>query len=102
MVVACKSNILTKSNGNMNGNKAIKMEVVLKEERSKSLDRGIEKPNKKSGEFDSKDQRSRFEESVQLCCVTMSTGPGTSFGDFQIPSGAKCSVCGAGLSKGRA
>ena len=97
MVLACNSNKLTKSSGNMTGNKAIKMEVVLKEERAK----GLEKQSKQSDKIEPKDQKSRFQESVQLCCVTMSTGPGTSFGDFQIPSGAKCSVCGAGLNKGR-
>ena len=97
MVLACNSNKLTKSFGSMTGNKAIKMEVVLKEERAK----GLEKQSKQSDKIEPKDQKSRFQESVQLCCVTMSTGPGTSFGDFRIPSGAKCSVCGAGLSKGR-
>ena len=97
MVVDCNSNKLTKSYGNTTSNKAIKMEVVLKQERSKSLDREIEKQIKNPD----KDQGSRFQESVQLCCVTMSAGPGTSFGDFQIPCGAKCSVCGAGLNKGR-
>lgn len=101
MVVDCNSNKLTKSYGSMTGNKAIKMEVVLKEERSRSLNRAIEKQSKKSDKFEPKDQESRFQESIQLCCVTMSTGPGTGFGNFQIPSGAKCSVCGAGLSKGR-
>ena len=99
MVLACNSNKqLTKSQGNMTGNKAIKMEVVLKEE---ERTKGLEKQSKPSDKIEPKEQKSRFQESVQLCCVTMSTGPGTSFGDFQIPSGAKCSVCGAGLNKSR-
>jgi hypothetical protein len=42
-----------------------------------------------------------FTECVKLCCVTMTAGPGTAFGDCQIPQGVKCSVCGSGLQKGR-
>lgn len=40
-------------------------------------------------------------ELVRLCCVTMTPGPGTAFATFNIPPGAKCAVCGSGLSKSR-
>ena len=42
-----------------------------------------------------------FVESVKLCCVTMTAGPGTAFGNYQKPQGARGSVCGSGLQKGR-
>ena len=76
--------------------KAIKFEVVLNNERSKSEERGTGKASK-----DSTAGMMRFEETIQLCCLTMSSGPGTSFAKFRIPEGARCSVCGAGLRKNR-
>ena len=80
---------------NSEDNKAIKFEVVLNNERSKSEERGKER-TKKTGE-----EMMKFQETIQLCCLTMSSGPGTSFAKFKIPDGARCSVCGAGLSKNR-
>ena len=78
-------------------NKAIKFEVVLNNERSKSEERGKER-TKEAGE-----EMMKFQETIQLCCLTMSSGPGTSFAKFKIPDGARCSVCGSslGLSKNR-
>ena len=76
--------------------KAIKFEVVLNNERSKSEERGTGKASK-----DGTAGMMRFEETIQLCCLTMSSGPGTSFAKFRIPEGARCSVCGAGLRKNR-
>ena len=77
--------------------KAIKFEVVLNNERSKSEERGKER-TKEAGQ-----EMMKFQETIQLCCLTMSSGPGTSFAKFKIPDGARCSVCGAslGLSKNR-
>ena len=82
---------------NSEDNKAIKFEVVLNNERSKSEERGKER-TKVSGQGQ---EMMKFQETIQLCCLTMSSGPGTSFAKFKIPDGARCSVCGAGLSKNR-
>ena len=77
--------------------KAIKFEVVLNDEgRSKSEERG-----KRQSSAETPEDMMKFEETIQLCCLTMSTGPGTSFAKFKIPDGARCSVCGAGLRKKR-
>ena len=82
---------------NSEDNKAIKFEVVLNNERSKSEEAGKER-TKEAGQ-----EMTKFQETIQLCCLTMSSGPGTSFAKFKIPDGARCSVCGAslGLSKNR-
>merc|ERR1712062_248080 len=77
--------------------KAIKFEVVLNNERSKSVERGKER-TKEAGQGQ---EMMKFQETIQLCCLTMSSGPGTSFAKFKIPDGARCSVCGAGLRKKR-
>ena len=76
--------------------KAIKFEVVLNNERSKSEERGQRKTSEETPAG-----MMKFEETIQLCCVTMSSGPGTSFARFKIPDGARCSVCGAGLRRNR-
>merc|ERR1712115_177181 len=34
-------------------------------------------------------------ETVKLCCMTPTTGPGTTFHSFKVPGGAKCSACGS-------
>merc|ERR1712179_630471 len=34
-------------------------------------------------------------ETVKLCCMTLTTGPGTAFDSFKVPGGAKCSACGS-------
>ena len=83
--------------------KAIQLEVVLNDKKetktmrpkAATLPRGS--PKKKGKE----DQSTNFTETVQLCCLTMTAGPGTIFGDFKIPQGANCSVCGSELLKGR-
>merc|ERR1712228_196749 len=36
---------------------------------------------------------------VRLCCMTLTAGPGTSFGDFQVPGEAKCPTCGSEIEK---
>ena len=78
MVLVCNnSSNLAKCGAGMEGSKAIKMEVVLNEEKSK---RAIRKQSKKSEKLD---LGSGFEERIRLCCVTMTPGPGTSFADFQ-------------------
>merc|ERR1712018_179379 len=41
----------------------------------------------------------RNTEKVKLCCLTITTGPGTAFTTFQIPGGAKCAACGSLLNK---
>ena len=80
--------------------KAIKFEVIMEDKIHKKMNsqksahvmatkRGKENPS------------TNFTETVQLCCLTMTAGPGTTFGDYKIPEGAKCSVCGSGLKKGR-
>lgn len=76
--------------------KAIKFEVVLHNERSKSEERAKEATGTDEGP-----EMMKFQETIQLCCLTMSSGPGTSFAKFKIPDGARCSVCGAGLRKNR-
>ena len=82
---------------NSEDSKAIKFEVVLNnEERSRSEERGGKERKEEAGE-----EMMKFQETIQLCCLTMSSGPGTSFAKFKIPDGARCSVCGAGLSKNR-
>ena len=76
MVLVCNnSSNLAKCGAGMEGSKAIKMEVVLNEEKS---NRAIRKQSKKSEKLES-----GFEERIRLCCVTMTPGPGTSFADFQ-------------------
>ena len=82
---------------NSEDNKAIKFEVVLTNERSKREEAGQE-ITKEAGQ-----EMVKFQETIQLCCLTMSSGPGTGFAKFKIPDGARCSVCGAslGLSKNR-
>ena len=81
---------------NSEDSKAIKFEVVLNNEpRSRSEERGKERRQEAGQEM------MKFQETIQLCCLTMSSGPGTSFAKFKIPDGARCSVCGAGLSKNR-
>merc|ERR1712106_488734 len=82
--------------------KAIQFEVVLEEKIPKKVTRpkaahGRGSPSKRGKENPSKN----FTETVQLCCLTMTAGPGTAFGDYKIPEGVKCSVCGSGLKKGR-
>ena len=84
--------------------KAIQLEVVLEESEDKkqerpkaaTLPRGSPKKNKGEGNFSTK-----FSEKVELCCLTMTAGPGTSFGEYRIPEGANCSLCGSALIKGR-
>ena len=81
---------------NAEDSKAIKFEVVLNNEpRSRSEERG------KARSQEAGQEMMKFQETIQLCCLTMSSGPGTSFAKFKIPDGARCSVCGAGLSKNR-
>ena len=80
------------SSGNDANNKAIKIEVV-------EMNKNISKDAKRQEKNNNKSQK--FQETIQLCCLTMTSGPGTSFADFQIPSGARCSVCGSGLKKSR-
>ena len=83
--------------------KAIQLEVVLNDKQENktmrpnaaTLPRGSPKKRMKEG------LSTNFKETVQLCCLTMTAGPGTSFGDFNIPQGANCSVCGSALRKGR-
>ena len=83
--------------------KAIQLEVVLNDSRENklmrpkaaTLPRGSPKKKRKENLL------IYFTESVQLCCLTMTAGPGTSFGDFNIPQGVSCSVCGSALGKGR-
>ena len=82
---------------NSEDNKAIKFEVVLNNERSKSEERGGKGRTKE----EAGQEMMKFQETIQLCCLTMSSGPGTSFAKFKIPDGARCSVCGAGLTKNR-
>merc|ERR1712223_2245886 len=38
---------------------------------------------------------------VRLCCMTLTAGPGTSFGDFQVPGQAKCPTCGSEIDEGK-
>ena len=83
--------------------KAIQLEIVFDDKETKktmrpkaaTLPRGS--PKKKKIESPS----SYFSETVQLCCLTMTAGPGTSFGDYNIPKGVNCSLCGSELQKGR-
>ena len=76
--------------------KTIKFEVVLSNERE-----GGAETEKRRNKTEAPVEMVKFEETIQLCCLTMSSGPGTSFAKFQIPDGARCSVCGAGLRKYR-
>ena len=85
-----------------NVEKAIKFEVIMEEQHpnkmnSQKASQGHVSPTKREKENPS----TTFTETVQLCCLTMTAGPGTTFGDYKIPEGAKCSVCGSGLKKGR-
>ena len=80
------------SDSNDGTNKAIKIEVV-------EMNKNVSKGGKRQEKNNNKSQK--FQETIQLCCLTMTSGPGTSFADFQIPSGARCSVCGSGLKKSR-
>ena len=85
--------------------KAIQLEVVLQEEEDKKVERpkaGTQprgSPRKK--EIAEENISYKFSEKVELCCLTMTAGPGTSFGEYRIPEGANCSLCGSALIKGR-
>ena len=48
-----------------------------------------------------KEKVNRFQDSVRLCCVSISTGPGTGFSSFDIPQGTKCFGCGSTINKTR-
>ena len=48
-----------------------------------------------------KEKVNRFQDSVRLCCVSISTGPGTGFSSFDIPQGTKCFGCGSTIDKTR-
>ena len=78
-------------------------ETLKKRSRSMELELVLE--NNKEGIINEdafrKDQNGRFQQTIQLCCLTVTSGPGTSFSDFLIPSGARCSVCGGKVSKSR-
>ena len=82
--------------------KAIQFEVVLEEKIPKKIDRLKAAHGRGSSKKREKENPStNFTETVQLCCLTMTAGPGTTFGDYKIPEGVKCSVCGSDLKKGR-
>ena len=80
--------------------KVIQFEVIMEEKIPKKMNsqKSVQvSPTKRGKENPS----TNFTETVQLCCLTMTAGPGTTFGDYKIPEGVKCSVCGSGLKKGR-
>ena len=83
--------------------KVIQLEVVLNDSqenkvmRPKAATLPRESPKKKRKD----DLSTNFTETVQLCCMTMTAGPDTSFGDFKIPQGGSCSVFGSELHNGR-
>ena len=84
--------------------RAIQLEVVLKDDKTKKIERPKtatltrQSPKKKKIQ---ETPNTKFSERVELCCLTMTAGPGTSFGDYSIPEGAHCSLCGSTLKKGR-
>ena len=83
--------------------KAIQVEVVVDEcLYNSNRPKAATFPRKPASEIKKKPNSGRMiSETIQLCCVTMKTGPGTGFGEFNIPKGFTCSVCGSGVEKGR-
>ena len=90
----------TKNNGVFSKN----LDETLKNS-SRSMELELVLENNKEGIINEdafrKDKEGRFQQTIQLCCLTVTSGPGTSFSDFLIPSGAKCSVCGGKVAKSR-
>ena len=78
---------------------AIKLEVVIEDKLQKKTKIVKDEHSIKKGAKEN--PSTKFTETVQLCCLTMTAGPGTQFGDYKIPQGVKCSVCGSGLNKSR-
>ena len=77
--------------------KAIEFELVNEETAYKSK-KSQQTPHPVSSKVVWKNGKS-FQEAnmadiIKLCCVQITSGPGTSFKEFKIPSGAKCYVCG--------
>ena len=82
--------------------KAIRFEVIQEDVISKKNGKpNSTKPNATQTKWVKGNPSNSFTETVQLCCLKMTAGPGTTFGDYKIPDGAKCSVCGSGIRKTR-
>ena len=82
--------------------KAIKFEVIQEEIINKKIrNPQTPHPNGKQIKWVKGNPSTNFTETVQLCCLKITPGPGTTFGDYKIPEGAKCSVCGSELQKKR-
>ena len=82
--------------------KAIKFEVIQEEIINKKI-RNPETPHPNANQIKwvRGNPSTNFTETVQLCCLKITSGPGTTFGDYKIPEGAKCSLCGSELLKKR-
>ena len=74
--------------------KAIKFEVILEQKCYKNTNRPNAVAPPRGSPIKRRKEKRLTKPSVELCCVTMKVGPGTAFGEYQIPHGAKCSACG--------
>ena len=82
--------------------KAIRFEVIQEDVITKKNGKpNSPKPNKTQTKWVKGNPSTCFTETVQLCCLKMTAGPGTTFGDYKIPDGATCSLCGSGIQKTR-
>ena len=83
--------------------KDIQFELVLEGKTMKNTNRPIAAAPPRGSPIKQRKENpsNNFTEYVKLCCVTMTAGPSTAFGDYQIPQVDKCSLCGSGLQKGR-
>ena len=76
--------------------RAIQLEVVLDKAEDKKLERPkaatLPRGSPKRKETEEEIISPKFSEKVELCCLTMTAGPGTSFGEYRIPEGANCSL----------
>jgi hypothetical protein len=80
---------------------AIQFEVVLEGKYVKNKNRPNGAALPRGSPIKGRKENRSTKPNIELCCVTMRAGPGTLFGDYQIPQGAKCSVCGSEVQKGR-
>ena len=82
--------------------KAIKFEVIQEEIiNKKTRNPHISHQNANQIKWVKGNPSTNFSETVQLCCLKITPGPGTTFADYKIPEGAKCSICGSQLQKKR-